>query len=160
MSAAVVTLDPLTTDDARRCAELEAELFAGDDPWSARAFRAAVRDRDTHYLAAREGDVLVGYAGLALLGPRAHPESEVHTIAVDPAWHGRRVGARLLDALLAVADARGGPVFLEVRTDNDAALGLYRSRGFAVVGVRRGYYRPSGADAYTMSRPAPGEVAR
>ena len=55
-----------------------------------------------------------------------------------------------------IADARGGPVSLEVRTDNDAATGLYRSRGFTVVGVRRGYYRPSGADAYTMRRPRGG----
>jgi ribosomal-protein-alanine N-acetyltransferase len=43
-------------------------------------------------------------------------------------------------------------VFLEVRTDNDAARSLYESEGFTVVGRRRRYYRPSGADAYTMRR--------
>ena len=155
-----VTVDALTAADALACADLEAELFAGDDPWSARAFRSAVRARDTHYVAARVAGVLVGYAGLALLGPRAHPEAEVHTIAVTPAQQGAGIGSVLLDELLRVADSRGGPVFLEVRTDNEAAIGLYRSRGFATVGLRRGYYQPSGADAFTMSRPAPdpGEV--
>ena len=43
-------------------------------------------------------------------------------------------------------------MFLEVRTDNDAARSLYESEGFAIVGLRRGYYRPSGADAHTMRR--------
>ena len=154
MSAPVV-LDPLTVADAARSAELEKLLFPGDDPWSARAFRSAVRARETHYVAARDEErVLVGYAGLALLGPPAHPEAEVHTIAVDPARQGRGVGTALLRELLRVADARGGPVFLEVRTDNEAALSLYRRHGFETVGLRRGYYRPSGADAFTMRREA------
>ena len=45
-------------------------------------------------------------------------------------------------------------VHLEVRTDNDTAIALYRSVGFTEVGVRRRYYRISGADAYTMRREA------
>ena len=45
-------------------------------------------------------------------------------------------------------------MFLEVRTDNAAAIGLYQSVGFAAVGVRKRYYRVSGADAYTMRREA------
>ena len=132
-----LTLDALVATDAERCAQLEAQLFAGDDPWSARAFRSALRDRSTRYLAARAEGLLVGYAGIALLGPAAHPEAEVHTIAVGPAHQGRGTGAALLDALLAVADERGGPVFLEVRTDNEPALGLYRSRGFETVGEEK-----------------------
>ena len=38
--------------------------------------------------------------------------------------------------------------------DNAAAIGLYESVGFAAVGVRKRYYRVSGADAYTMRREA------
>ena len=58
----------------------------------------------------------------------------------------------LLRGLLAAADALHATVFLEVRTDNEPARALYESEGFAVVGLRRRYYRPSGADAYTMRR--------
>jgi ribosomal-protein-alanine N-acetyltransferase len=61
-----------------------------------------------------------------------------------------------LDRLLDIAD--GGAVFLEVRTDNAAAIGLYESVGFAAVGLRKRYYRVSGADAYTMRRPAKGDA--
>ncbi len=60
----------------------------------------------------------------------------------------------LLRALLAVADEFAAPVYLEVRTDNAAAIALYEAHGFVRIGVRRKYYQPSGADAYTMARPA------
>jgi len=138
-------ITPLRVEDAPRCAELERLLFAGDDPWDARAFVEALAAGHP-YLAARVGEALVGYAGLGLAGP----EAEVHTVAVDPAHQGRGIGRALLRALLALAGS--ATVFLEVRTDNETAIALYRSEGFAVVGTRRGYYRPSGADAFTMRR--------
>jgi ribosomal-protein-alanine N-acetyltransferase len=59
----------------------------------------------------------------------------------------------LLTALLEYAV--GGTVFLEVRTDNVAAITLYESVGFVRAGLRRRYYRASGADAYTMRRDPP-----
>jgi len=149
-----VHLTALRADDADRCAELERVLFPGDDPWSADAFRAELASPHNHYVAARdEAGTLVGYAGLARLGTGIDPESEVHTIGVDPAVRRRGVGGMLLGELLSVADRWGGPVFLEVRTDNDAAIGLYRREGFEIVGTRKRYYQPSGADAFTMRRP-------
>ena len=64
---------------------------------------------------------------------------------------GQRIGAMLLDALIAEAARRGcTEVFLEVRVDNDRAQRLYRSRGFTEIGIRRGYYQPSGTDALVM----------
>lgn len=146
---ATVALGPLLPSDAPRCAELEQILFPGDDPWSERAFREELR-AGYHYVAARMNETLVGYAGLAVAGT----EAEVHTIGVDPAHQGRGIGRALLRALLSVADAAHATVFLEVRTDNVAAHGLYAAEGFAVVGLRRRYYAPSGADAHTMRRDA------
>lgn len=150
-----ISIDSLRPSDVERCAELETILFSGDDPWSAAAFRSELAGPHNHYLAARTDDgELIGYAGIALLG-NVFPEAEVHTIGVDPAWQGRGAGRSLLDGLLDHADRHGdppGPVFLEVRTDNDPAIGLYRSRGFEIVGTRKRYYQPSGADAYTMRR--------
>ncbi|AHK30057.1 ribosomal-protein-alanine acetyltransferase [Rhodococcus opacus PD630] len=151
-------IEPMAAADAERCAELETLLFAGDGPWSAGAFRAELAAPHVHYTVARDdtGHV-VGYAGIALLGNGSHPESEIHTIGTDPACQRLGIGGALLDELLRVADARGGPVFLEVRTDNDAAIALYRREGFEIVGTRKKYYQPSGADAFTMRRPGSGE---
>jgi [ribosomal protein S18]-alanine N-acetyltransferase len=160
---ATIHIEPLRPADAGRCAELERILFPGDDPWSERAFRDELR-AGHHYLAARTVDptgapgadlsLLVGYAGLAFVAGPPHAEAEIHTIGVDPAHQRLGIGRALLRGLLAVADAAAATVFLEVRTDNDAARALYEAEGFTVVGLRKRYYRPSGADAHTMRREA------
>ncbi len=145
-----IVFDSLTYADAARCAELEAQLFEGDDPWPAAAFHRELDAKHNHYVAARADEKLVGYGGIARLGRKPPYEYEIHTIGVDPAYQGQGIGRRMLDGLLEFAN--GGTVFLEVRTDNEAAIGLYRSAGFVNVGLRKRYYRVSGADAYTMRR--------
>jgi [ribosomal protein S18]-alanine N-acetyltransferase len=149
-----VTIGALTAADADRCAELEAVLFPGDDPWPTAAFVRELAAEHNHYVAARTSadDTLIGYGGISRLGRTPPFEYEVHTIGVDPAYQGRGVGRQLLDELLNFA--AGAVVHLEVRTDNAPAIALYRSVGFTEVGVRRRYYRISGADAYTMRREA------
>jgi [ribosomal protein S18]-alanine N-acetyltransferase len=142
-----VLIGPMSAADVPRCAELEQLLFDGDDPWSPAAFLEALAAGHL-YLSAREGDSVVGYVGLA----RAGDEAEVHTLAVDPTYQRRGIGRALLRAVL--DHAVGATVFLEVRTDNESAIELYRSEGFDVIGIRRGYYRSSGADAFTMRRQA------
>jgi [ribosomal protein S18]-alanine N-acetyltransferase len=146
-----IVIDALRGSDAPRCAELERLLFPGDDPWSERAFREELW-AGHRYLAARDGDSLVGYGGIAILVGPPQAQAEIHTIGIDPAYQRRGIGRELLRGLLTAADDVAAAVFLEVRTDNDAAIALYRAEGFATVGLRRRYYRPSGADAYTMCR--------
>jgi [ribosomal protein S18]-alanine N-acetyltransferase len=148
---ATVQIDVLRASDAARCAELERLLFPGDDPWTERAFREELQAGHP-YLAARDGELLVGYAGLGFVAGPPQAEAEIHTIGVDPAHQRRGIGRSLLRALLTVADEMGATVYLEVRTDNEAAQALYEAEGFTVVGLRKRYYRPSGADAYTMRR--------
>ncbi len=97
----------------------------------------------------RDGRV-VGYAGISRLGRIPPYEYEIHTIGVDPDFQGQGIGRRLLADLLDLAS--GATVFLEVRTDNEPAIKLYESVGFVNIGLRKRYYRASGADAYTMKR--------
>ncbi|AFM15899.1 ribosomal-protein-alanine acetyltransferase [Mycolicibacterium chubuense NBB4] len=145
-----VEYGPLAGGDAARCAELEAQLFDGDDPWPERAFLAELAAKHNYYAAARVDDKVVGYAGIARLGRVKPYEYEVHTIGVDPAYQGHGIGRQLLHRLFEFAE--GGTIFLEVRTDNAAAIALYESEGFERIGFRKRYYRVSGADAYTMKR--------
>ncbi|MFN8073316.1 MAG: ribosomal protein S18-alanine N-acetyltransferase [Mycobacterium sp.] len=145
-----VVYDELTRRDAARCAELEALLFPGDDPWPEIAFVRELGVAHNRYVAARVDDTLVGYAGAARLGRTPPFEFEIHTIGVDPDYQRHGIGRGMLSRLLDFA----GPesvVYLEVRTDNEAAISLYRSVGFVGVGLRKRYYR-SGADAFTMRR--------
>jgi [ribosomal protein S18]-alanine N-acetyltransferase len=149
-----VELRPMRLADLSAVLELEEELFA-PDTWTAAMYRDELARTDTRwYLVAEDdspdgGPRVVGYAGLIAYPDEAH----VATIGVAGKRQGEGIGARLLDALLAEADRRRVPVvLLEVRADNELAQGLYRRRGFAEIGRRRGYYQPSGTDAVVMKR--------
>ena len=147
MNGVSIVLEAASAADIPTLVELEEVLFPGDSPWTAAMFAGELA-AGYHYVVHRDATGTVdGYAGLALLGD----EAEVHTIGVRPAAQGGGIGRALLRDLLAHAGPRR--VVLEVRTDNAAAIALYESEGFVILGVRRRYYRPSGADAYTMARP-------
>lgn len=127
--------------------DLEEILFPGDSPWNWEMF-ASELDVGNHYVVHRDADGIIdGYAGLAIVGD----EAEVHTIGVRPDVQGHGLGRKLLRQLISAAGDRR--MLLEVRTDNAAAIALYTSEGFSTLGIRRRYYQPSGADAYTMARP-------
>ncbi len=145
----------LRRTDITRCVELEKQLFTEDDPWNERIFLSELRHANNHYFGAYTDDgTLVGYAGIAVNGRAPDFETEVHTVGVDSAWQGKGIGRGLMGAMLAIADRLHAPVFLEVRTDNTAAIRLYQAHGFEQLGLRKNYYQPSGADAYTMIRPS------
>jgi ribosomal-protein-alanine N-acetyltransferase len=140
--------------------DLERELFP-EDAWSREMFadELSATSAGRYYLVAEEDGQLAGYAGLlAPVATRGHGpggQGDVLTMAVAPSRWGQGIGSALLRALLAEAARRGcAEVFLEVRVDNPRAQQLYRRHGFADVGVRRGYYQPSGTDALVMRRPA------
>lgn len=143
--------------NAARCAELEQLLFPGDNPWSRDVFVVEFAQPNNLYLGVFDGDDLLAYGGISQLGPRHDPEFEIHTIGVDPEHRRRGLGRLLMQQLLAVVDNTGGEIFLEVRTDNEAAIALYEGLNFERIGERKNYYQPSGADAYTMKRPARSE---
>jgi ribosomal-protein-alanine N-acetyltransferase len=144
------TLRPMTTADIRAVLRLERQLF-GDEAWS-RAMLAgelAQQPRSRHYLVADEAGAVAGYAGLLAAGT----QGDVLTLAVAGHRWGQGTGSALLEALLAEAARRGcREVFLEVRADNARAQRLYRRYGFTRIGIRRGYYQPSGADALVMRK--------
>lgn len=146
-----VLYDELSRRDAARCAELESVLFGGDDPWPEAAFVRELAARHNRYVAARVDGNLVGYAGIARLGRTQPFEYEIHTIGVDPEYQRHGIGRAMMDRLLSTVEP-DGVVFLEVRTDNEPAITLYESLGFVNIGLRKRYYRASGADAYTMRR--------
>jgi [ribosomal protein S18]-alanine N-acetyltransferase len=141
-------LRPMTAADIPAVLALEHDLF-GAEAWSAQMLEGELRQQPAsrHYLVAEDEAGVAGYAGLLA----AARQADVLTLAVAAGRWGRGIGSALLTALLAEAGRRGcAEVFLEVRHDNDRAQRLYLRHGFAQVGIRRGYYQPSGADALVM----------
>jgi ribosomal-protein-alanine N-acetyltransferase len=141
----------MTLDDVPAVMALERELFP-EDAWTPDMFTSdlAKPGSRSRYLVAENAETIVGYAGMLFPGGG---DSEVLTIAVAPAHWGHGTGTALLEALFAEATSRNcTQVFLEVRADNPRAQALYRRHGFTEVGVRRGYYQPSGTDAIVMRK--------
>jgi ribosomal-protein-alanine N-acetyltransferase len=146
-----VALRPMRWWDIAAVTEIEQELFT-EDAWTETIFWAELAERDSrHYVVAgTRADEVIGYAGLCAYDSG---EAYVQTIAVTAARQHRGVGTLLLTDLLATAEGRGcDHVDLEVRADNDVAIGLYERHGFRRLATRRGYYQPSGADALIMRR--------
>jgi [ribosomal protein S18]-alanine N-acetyltransferase len=78
-------------------------------------------------------------------------ELQIDNVAVRATHRGRGLGARLVQAGLSAARARGAvTAVLEVRVSNIAAQRLYARNGFSVAGVRTGYYSTPVEDAWTM----------
>ena len=101
------------------------------------------------YCVATVGNVIVGYFGVMFTAD----ECELLTIAVDENYRHRGYGKYLLAAAISIAKKKGKKaMFLEVRDNNENALGLYVKLGFTKQYVRKGYYQtPFGAkDAVVM----------
>jgi ribosomal-protein-alanine N-acetyltransferase len=118
-------------------------------PWPPNAYRSELEEnRLASYLVARVGEQVVGYAGMWLMVDEAH----ITTFAVHPGWRRRRIGERLLLAMLDLAVARRArEATLEVRVSNLAARRLYEKYGFRPVGIRPRYYSDDGEDAIVMT---------
>jgi [ribosomal protein S18]-alanine N-acetyltransferase len=133
--------------------DLERALFP-DDPWTPEMFTEEVIQPRTirMYLVASDDEhPLAGYAGMMFVPGGI--QADVLTIAVRQDTWAHGVGSLLLGALIDEARARDClEVFLEVREDNDRARGLYLRRGFEEIGIRRGYYQPSGVNAVVMRK--------
>lgn len=118
-------------------------------PWPPNAYRTELQtNRLAHYLVIRVGPQIVGYAGLWLMVDEAH----VTTFAIHPDWRRRRLGERLLIALLDIAlERQAAETTLEVRLSNLAARRLYEKFGFRPVGIRPRYYTDNNEDALIMT---------
>jgi [ribosomal protein S18]-alanine N-acetyltransferase len=149
-SAGEPRLRMMTAGDLDAVQEFEYALF-GEEAWSREMLAGELSQQPAsrYYLVAEEAGSMSGYAGLLAAGEQA----DVLTIAVSASRWGHGIGSGLLAALISEARRRGcREMFLEVRSDNARAQRLYQWWGFAEIGIRRGYYQPSGTDAVVMRR--------
>ena len=143
----VLLVRPMTAEDLPAVQLIERASFT--TPWPPQAYRQELEsNRLAHYLVALIGDQVVGYGGIWLMVDEAH----VTTFAVHPAYRRRRIGERMLIALLDMAkDRQAREATLEVRLSNLAARRLYEKYGFRPVGIRPRYYSDNQEDALIMT---------
>lgn len=82
-----------------------------------------------------------------------YDELHINTIAVDPELRRQGLATALMNHIMDEAAAAGATrTYLEVRRSNLPAQALYERLGFAVAGVRRGYYTGPEEDALVLVR--------
>ena len=144
-----MNLRPATEDDLDALAQVHASAF--QPGWDAEDI-ADLGSGPGVFALIVEADGPIGM----LLGRAVAGESEILTLAVDPAARRQGVAAALVAAACAAAKAAGAEeMFLEVAVDNIAALALYERAGFVRAGLRPAYYEREGgepADAVVMRR--------
>ncbi|HUF98589.1 MAG TPA: ribosomal protein S18-alanine N-acetyltransferase [Ilumatobacter sp.] len=135
-------LEPLRRRHLRAVLPIEAAAYPTS--WSRSVFEselAQVREGTRHYVVARIGKAVVGYAGLWFVPDPDGDQAHITNIVVAEPFRRQGVARRLMLALAAEAIRRGCVAWtLEVRASSDGARELYRRFGFAPAGVRKRYY--------------------
>lgn len=150
--SALPVLRPMAIADLDAVLAIEQRAYAF--PWSRGNFIDSLSAGYRMQVQVLDG-ALVGYfVAMAGVG-----ELHLLNLTVSPDWESRGFARAMLDALEAMCRAQALPtLWLEVRQSNERARTLYRRRGFAEVGLRRGYYpapRSQREDAIVMRLDVP-----
>jgi tRNA threonylcarbamoyl adenosine modification protein YeaZ/ribosomal-protein-alanine acetyltransferase len=141
-ASSALRLRVATQDDLVTLASLHALCFA--QGWSARSIGQLQGTPGAFALLAETGGAACGFILIRV----AADEAEILSIGVAPRARRSGTGRRLVSAGAKKARDMGAiTLFLEVARENEAARALYATAGFGEAGLRRGYYRESGAEA-------------
>lgn len=136
-------------DDISALVALEKTCFE-DDRISRRSFRRFLEAPRDRLLVAEQGSQLQGY--VLVLMHKATRLARIYSIAVAPGARGQGLGEKLIKKAETVAADAGRIVMrLEVRTDNEGAIALYRRLGYRQFGTLKDYYADHG-DALRFER--------
>ncbi|NMM43428.1 GNAT family N-acetyltransferase [Rhodospirillaceae bacterium KN72] len=140
---------PATLDDVDTLVGIENACFE-TDRISRRSFRhlLAKGHQATRVLTDPQGRI-VGYA--MVLFHRGTSLARLYSLAVDPDRRGQGYARALLQAAEDAARAEAAFLRLEVRSDNDGAIDLYKRAGYQPFGKIPGYYE-DGGDALRMEK--------
>ncbi len=123
---------------AQLLSELQKGSFQGGEQlWSAEDMATLLRGPHVLAMTISQAGQVAGY----ILWRHAADEAEILSIGILPDYRGRDMASQLMSEILAEAAGRDiQEIFLEVRADNRAAIGLYLKCGFTQVGQRKDYY--------------------
>lgn len=130
---------------------LAIEQASFTNPWTREMYTAELGNRDVSfcYLARDGARRVVGFCSFWHVVDELH----INNLAVAPDHRRRGIASALLRHVLHEGATLGAArATLEVRRSNEPARCLYERFGFAVAGVRRGYYTRPVEDAIVLWR--------
>jgi len=142
--------------DAPLFAKLDSLCFPEAIAFSEGTFRYHLRDENSASIVVECDGVMAGFAVGKVY---RDGEGSIVTVDVHPDFRGKGLASSLLARLEARLRQKGAEFFvLQVATDNNAALRLYKKFGYQIHSLLEGYYpglsgRDS-KDAYLMIKPA------
>lgn len=146
MEKTALCFDRFGPGDVAELTALEKLCFTS--PWDEERFLLGLSRKVFHVFGYKNEDRIRAYLSVYHVAG----EMEILNLAVHPDFRRQGLGKRLLCKVLKIGRKMGmEQAHLEVRESNIAALKLYESSGFAVVGRRKRYYPDTGEDALLMT---------
>ena len=117
-------------------------------PWSASQYKEEFSAPTRHFVVALDDEQsIIGYAGVFAPGGA---EADVLTVGVVPNHRGKGIARQLMALITEWAHKQESTaMMLEVKVDNQDAIGLYESLGYSKLNTRKDYFG-SGLDALVM----------
>lgn len=142
----MVKIRPMVLEDLPQVIKIERESYRS--PWSLDDFvREITMNTRAQYFVVVEDDEVVGFVGTWLLADEGH----ITNIAVTTEKRGKGYGKLLtLEAIKSLQERQASYIILEVRVSNEKAINLYKSVGFRIIQLRKGYYMDTNEDAFVM----------
>lgn len=116
-----------------------------DDFWKPLNLKSELENITSKYIVAKEGNTIVGFAGIWFSVDDAH----ITNIVVRKDFRNKGIGSLLLERLIELAKCKTA-FTLEVNVKNKIAQKLYFKYGFEILGIRKKYYDGI-EDAYIMT---------
>jgi [ribosomal protein S18]-alanine N-acetyltransferase len=143
----------MTIEDLERVCQIEQEAFS--HPWSRDDFEIELLSNPYSLYYVYELDrEIVSYIGLWLI----YEKAQITTIAVKNKYRGQKISRVLMNHVDRICKENDIEICsLEVRVSNLTAIGLYKSSGFEIKGIRKDYYQDNHEDAYLMVKKFKGD---
>ena len=127
--------------------QIEKDCFSS--PWTYEGIKAELYNPNAYFIVFEENSKIVAYASMYSVCS----EGYINNIAVLPGFRNQGIAKSLLDNLIEYS-LKNSLEFLslEVRASNRSAIGLYASKGFKNVGVRKAFYSKPKEDALIMTK--------
>jgi len=141
-----------TEADVFTLVELDEACFAAGERWTPGMWSDEIASPTTTVLLLGEDDAPTSAAASFT---QVAEVADLNRVMVHPQVRGRGLARALIREGAAWAEEHGAErMLLEVRHDNQTAIGLYRQLGFETIDTRPNYYG-AGLDAIVMQAPLP-----